>query len=90
MSRQTGDVHVLDPHLPAHAGVLARRAGTAGDHLRRAGALVPPFMAATLLYLLNSKQISNAFRNQVMGNIVLGVSVLLFIAIAVVEIKDLF
>ena len=47
-------------------------------------------MAATLLYLLNSKQISNAFRNQVMGNIVLGVSVLLFIAIAVVEIKDLF
>jgi hypothetical protein len=29
-------------------------------------------------------------RNKVMGNIVLGVSVLLFVAIAVVEIRDLF
>jgi Mn2+/Fe2+ NRAMP family transporter len=54
------------------------------------GALFLPFMAATLLYLLNSKQVANAFRNKVMGNIVLGVSVLLFVAIAVVEIRDLF
>jgi Mn2+/Fe2+ NRAMP family transporter len=53
------------------------------------GALFLPFMAATLLYLLNSKQITKAFRNKVMGNIVLGVSVLLFVAIAVVEIRDL-
>jgi hypothetical protein len=29
-------------------------------------------------------------RNKVVGNIVLGVSVLLFVAIAVVEIRDLF
>jgi Mn2+/Fe2+ NRAMP family transporter len=54
------------------------------------GALFLPFMAATLLYLLNSKKITNAFRNKAMGNIVLGVSVLLFVAIAVEEIRGLF
>ena len=54
------------------------------------GALLLPFMAGTLLYLLNSRRIETSFRNKILSNVVMSVAVLLFIAIGVVEIRDLF
>jgi Mn2+/Fe2+ NRAMP family transporter len=54
------------------------------------GALLLPFMAGTLLYLLNSRRIESSFRNKILANAVMAVAVLLFVAIAAVEIRDLF
>jgi Mn2+/Fe2+ NRAMP family transporter len=53
------------------------------------GALLLPFMAATLLYLLNSRRIDRSFRNTLVSNVVMSVAVLLFVAIAVHEIGGL-
>jgi Mn2+/Fe2+ NRAMP family transporter len=54
------------------------------------GALLLPFMAATLLYLLNSRRVEADYRNKIPSNVMLSVAVLLFVAIAVVEIRGLF
>lgn len=54
------------------------------------GALFLPFMAGTLLYLLNSRRIGTSFRNRIASNVVMFVSVLVFVAIAVEEIRGLF
>jgi Mn2+/Fe2+ NRAMP family transporter len=54
------------------------------------GALLLPFMAITLLYLLNSRRIGASYRNKIVSNVVMGVAVLLFVAIAVEAIAGLF
>lgn len=54
------------------------------------GALLLPFMAGTLLYLLNSGRIGTDYRNKIASNILMGLAVLLFVAIAVQEIGGLF
>jgi Mn2+/Fe2+ NRAMP family transporter len=54
------------------------------------GALLLPFMAGTLLYLLNSGRIESSYRNKIVSNLVMGVAVLLFVAIAVQAIVGLF
>ena len=54
------------------------------------GALLLPFMAATLLYLLNSRRVESDFRNKILSNVVMSIAVLIFVAIAVLEIRDLF
>ena len=54
------------------------------------GALLLPFMAGTLLYLLNSRRVETDFRNKILSNVVMSVAVLLFVAIAAVEIRELF
>lgn len=54
------------------------------------GALLLPFMAGTLLYLLNSGRIEKAFRNRIIPNLLMALAVLLFVAIAVEEIRGLF
>lgn len=54
------------------------------------GALLVPFMAATLLWLLNSRNVARDFRNKIPANAVMAVAVLLFVAIAVREIVGLF
>lgn len=54
------------------------------------GALLLPFMAATLLYLLNSRRIETGYRNKIGSNVLLSVAVLLFLAIAVEEVRGLF
>ncbi|MEJ7771736.1 MAG: Nramp family divalent metal transporter [Geodermatophilaceae bacterium] len=54
------------------------------------GALLLPFMAGTLLYLLNSGAIETGFRNKIWSNVVMAVAVLTFVAIAVEEIRGMF
>lgn len=54
------------------------------------GALLVPFMAATLLWLLNFGSIPRDFRNKIASNVLLGLALVLFIAIAVQEIAGLF
>ncbi|MDQ4086059.1 MAG: Nramp family divalent metal transporter [Actinomycetota bacterium] len=53
------------------------------------GALLLPFMAATLLYLLNSGKIPSSYRNNIATNVLLVVALLVFAAIAVDEIRGL-
>jgi Mn2+/Fe2+ NRAMP family transporter len=52
------------------------------------GALFLPFLAGTLLWLLNSSRVKPEFRNSHLANFVLGSSVLLFAVLAVQEIAD--
>jgi Mn2+/Fe2+ NRAMP family transporter len=52
------------------------------------GALFLPFLAGTLLWLLNSARVKPEFRNSILANLVLGSSVLLFAVLAVQEIAD--
>ncbi|MQA04969.1 MAG: divalent metal cation transporter [Streptosporangiales bacterium] len=54
------------------------------------GALFVPFMAGTLLWLLNSRNIEKDFRNKIPTNVVMAVALLLFVAMAVNEIIGLF
>lgn len=54
------------------------------------GALLLPFMAGTLLYLLNSERVGAGYRNKIVPNVILVIAVLLFVAIAVEEIRGLF
>lgn len=54
------------------------------------GALLVPFMAATLLWLLNSRSLAQDYRNKIPSNVVMAVALLLFVAIAVEEIRGLF
>jgi Mn2+/Fe2+ NRAMP family transporter len=54
------------------------------------GALLLPFMAGTLLYLLNSRRIGSSYRNRIVSNAAMGVAVLLFVVIAVEAIVGLF
>ena len=47
------------------------------------GAVFFPFLAATLLYLLNSRRVVPEYRNRTLTNVVLAVSILLFVAVGV-------
>jgi Mn2+/Fe2+ NRAMP family transporter len=46
------------------------------------GAVFFPFLAATLLYLLNSSRMVPEYRNRILTNVVLAVSILLFVALS--------
>jgi Mn2+/Fe2+ NRAMP family transporter len=50
------------------------------------GALFLPFLAITLLWLLNSRRVASEYRNGIVSNIALGASVLLFIVLGVQEV----
>jgi len=50
------------------------------------GALFLPFLAVTLLMLLNSQRVASAYRNRLVSNIVLAVSVIPFIVVSVQEV----
>ena len=50
------------------------------------GALFLPFLAVTLLILLNSQRVASAYRNRLVSNIVLAVSVIPFIVVNVQEV----
>ena len=49
------------------------------------GAVFFPVLAATLLYLLNSRRVVPEYRNRLLTNVVLAVSILLFVAVGVQE-----
>ena len=49
------------------------------------GAVFFPFLAATLLYLPNSRRVVPEYRNRILTNVVLAVSILLFVAVGVQE-----
>ena len=50
------------------------------------GALFLPFLAITLLILLNSERVDPEFRNRLVSNVVLAVSVIPFIVVGVQEV----
>ena len=52
------------------------------------GAVFFPFLAATLLYLLNSRRVVPEYRNRLFTNTVLAASILLFVAVGVQELLD--
>ena len=52
------------------------------------GALFLPFLAGSLIWLLNSKRVDKEHRNGPLANVVLGGSVVLFAILAVQQIKD--
>ena len=54
------------------------------------GALLLPFMAITLIWLLNSARVERPYRNKILSNAIMGIGILLFLAIAVNEIIGLF
>jgi Mn2+/Fe2+ NRAMP family transporter len=54
------------------------------------GALLLPFMAITLLWLLNSGRIAREYRNKVLSNILMTLAVLIFVVLAVREVIGLF
>jgi Mn2+/Fe2+ NRAMP family transporter len=49
------------------------------------GAVFFPFLAATLLYLLNSRRVVPEYRNRLLTNVVLAVAILLFVAVGAQE-----
>jgi Mn2+/Fe2+ NRAMP family transporter len=50
------------------------------------GALFLPFLAITLLLLLNSRRVAPEFRNRIVSNVILAASVLPFVVVGVQEI----
>jgi len=50
------------------------------------GALFLPFLAITLLILLNSQRVATEYRNRLVSNVVLAVSVIPFIVVGVQEV----
>jgi Mn2+/Fe2+ NRAMP family transporter len=50
------------------------------------GALFLPFLAITLLFLLNSERVAPEYRNRLVSNVVLAVSVIPFIVVGVQEV----
>ena len=52
------------------------------------GALFFPFLALTLLYLLNSRRVDPEYRNRTLTNVVLVAAVLLFIVAGVQEVLN--
>jgi hypothetical protein len=50
------------------------------------GALFPPFLAITLLLLLSSGRVAPEYRNRIVSNVVLAVSVVPFIVVGVQEV----
>ena len=50
------------------------------------GALFLPFLAITLLLLLNSRRVAPEYRNRIVSNVALAVSVIPFIVVGVQEI----
>ncbi len=50
------------------------------------GALFLPFLAITLLILLNSQRVGPEYRNRLLSNVVLAVSVIPFIVVGVQEV----
>src|SRR5215217_654547 len=75
-------------HLPAHGAAHLRSADHAGDRVCFFGALFFPFLALTLLYLLNSRRVDPEYRNRTLTNVVLVAAVLLFIAAGVQEVLN--
>jgi len=53
------------------------------------GALFMPFLAITLLWLLNSRRVEPRFRNGLVSNVFLGASVLIFVILAAQELAGL-
>ncbi|QCS53417.1 Nramp family divalent metal transporter [Priestia flexa] len=54
------------------------------------GALFMPFLALSLLWLLNSKRVEKQYRNSLWNNIMLAVCILLFIVLMVNELLNIF
>lgn len=54
------------------------------------GALFMPFLALTLLWLLNSDQVASVYRNGWMANVTLAASILLFAVLAIQELAAFF
>ncbi|MGI9049723.1 MAG: hypothetical protein ACR2GU_10210 [Rubrobacteraceae bacterium] len=52
------------------------------------GALFLPFLAVTLLWLLNSSRMAPEFRNRLLSNIAMGAAVLLFVVLGVQSILE--
>jgi len=50
------------------------------------GALFLPFLAITLLILLNSQRVGPEYRNRLLSNVVLAISVIPFIVVGVQEV----
>ena len=50
------------------------------------GALFLPFLAVTLLILLNSQRVAPEYRNRLVSNVILAVSVIPFIVVGVQEV----
>jgi Mn2+/Fe2+ NRAMP family transporter len=50
------------------------------------GALFLPFLAITLLILLNSERVAPEYRNQLVSNVILAISVIPFIVVGVQEV----
>jgi Mn2+/Fe2+ NRAMP family transporter len=53
------------------------------------GALFMPFLAATLIWLLNSQRVSSAYSNGIVSNVALGITVAVFVILAVQQIVGL-
>ena len=53
------------------------------------GALFLPFLSLTLLWLLNSGRVEPEYRNRLLSNAVLGISVLVFLVLGVQTVRDL-
>lgn len=53
------------------------------------GAVFMPFLAFTLIWLLNSKRVSTEMRNGWLSNIVLGASILLFLILSYMDFSDI-
>ncbi len=51
------------------------------------GALFMPFLAGTLLWLMN-RRVTREYRNGLIANIILGASVLLFVYVGIQEVLD--
>ena len=49
------------------------------------GALFLPFLAITLLILLNSQRVASEYRNRLVSNVILAISVIPFIVVGVQE-----
>jgi Mn2+/Fe2+ NRAMP family transporter len=50
------------------------------------GALFLPFLAITLLILLNSQRVASEYRNRLVSNVILAISVIPFIVVGVQEV----
>jgi len=50
------------------------------------GALFLPFLAGTLLWLLNSRRVEREYRNRIVSNVIMAAALLVFVAFGVREI----
>lgn len=54
------------------------------------GALFLPFMAATLMWLLNSRRVERPYKNGVLSNLFMGAGILLFAILGIQQLIGLF